>query len=168
MGYAPEEPGGGMLKIDIRPSATGTCLAIQGVIDECASFGPFGGLSGRVEIDLKGVRRINSFGARAWMDAIRELAQKARLSFVGCSPQVVDQLNMISGFLAGGSVVSFYAPMRCDGCDTEDLVLVTADACRNHDGFLPAVKCAGCGQRMYLDDVEDQYTLFLREPTRIR
>ncbi len=155
------------LQIDCRPTGRGTAATITGVIDENADLTVLTELSGHIEINLRGIRRVNSFGARTWMDAIREVSSRAHLVFIECSPPVIDQLNMIQGFLGHGDVKSFYAPMVCEHCESEALHLFDVAACRERDGGLPPVRCEECGLRMDLDDLEDQYTLFLREPTKV-
>jgi hypothetical protein len=100
------------------------------------------------------------------MDVIRALTAKARIQFVECPSPVIDQLNMLQGFLGGASVKSFFAPMLCEHCDrSHDHLFTTADV-RSLDGHLPRVECEHCGARCVLDDLEEQYLLFVREPTR--
>ena len=152
------------LHIDSRREGDTHKIAIRGVVDEDAELGALHGLRGKVELNLRGLHRFNSVGTRAWVDAMRTLARTASLVFVECSPAVVFQLNMISGFLAGGRVESFIAPMRCERCERELDQLVTTDECRALDG-LPPVACPGCRQPMELDELEDNYLLFIREPT---
>ena len=116
---------------------------------------------------MREIRRINSFGARAWMDAVRRANASASFRFFDCPPVVIDQVNMILGFLGGGSIETFLAPMVCSSCSYEGLQTFEANACRHNGGFLPAVPCPRCGTTLELDDLEDQYTLFLREPTAV-
>jgi hypothetical protein len=156
------------LEIKVEPAARGSKVEIRGVVDETSDFAALADLRDRVELDLSGIRRINSFGARSWMEALRALAKQASLVARRLSPPVVDQLNMITGFLAGARVLSFYAPMTCEHCDHEALHLFDAGEVSDRDGDLPPVKCPECGKTWDLDDIEDQYTLFLREPTVVR
>ncbi len=152
------------MNIEIRVDADRTQVTVRGVIDEDADFGSLAGLNGRIEFDLSGVRRFNSMGVRNWVDAIRPLSRRANVVFSRCSSPVVFQLNMISGFLGAGRVLSFFGPMRCEPCDLSVDHLFDRDDCED---CLPPVRCSGCGRDMELDDIEDQYTLFLREPTRV-
>jgi len=154
-----------VLQIGISPD--GKVVTINGVIDENADFGALQRLAGRVRIDLRGVRRLNSFGCRLWVDAVRVLAARAKVSFVACSSAIIDQLNTTYGFLGSATVESFIGPMRCDACDAEFDHVFEARACIADEG-LPAVACTSCGKRAELDDVEDRYLMFLREPTQIR
>lgn len=156
------------LEIKVEAAARGSKVVMSGVVDETADFSALEKLGDRVELDLAGVRRINSFGARSWMDALRGLAMRGSLVARRLSPAVVDQLNMITGFLAGARIESFFAQMACEHCDHEGLHLFEAGEVRDRDGDLPPVKCPECGKPWELDDLEDQYTLFLREPTVVR
>jgi anti-anti-sigma regulatory factor len=156
------------LEIKVEAAARGSKVVMSGVVDETADFSALEKLGDRVELDLAGVRRINSFGARAWMDALRALTRRAQVVCRRLSPPVVDQLNMITGFLAGARVLSFHAQMTCEHCDHEGLHLFEAEEVRDRDGDLPPVTCPECGKAWELDDLEDQYTLFLREPTVVR
>ena len=135
-------------------------VTVAGVIDEDADLGALAELAGAVELHLAGVRRINSVGVRMWVEAVSALDKRATLTFVGCSRAIVDQVNMIRGFLGHGTVRSFHAPMRCEPCDRDDDVLFEAAACAG--GRLPAVACPDCGKPMVLDDLESSYLLFLR------
>jgi eukaryotic-like serine/threonine-protein kinase len=156
------------LQIEMTPTEHGTRVSIVGIVDEDADLSSLRTLMGKCEVNLAGVRRINSFGARSWMDALRAAAKRAQLVFVECSPPIIDQLNMIRGFLAHGSVRSFYAPMLCERCNHETLHLFDVEACRDNYESLPPVPCSSCGAKMELDDLEDQYLLFIREPTSVR
>jgi hypothetical protein len=158
------------LTIDLREasgSSAGsgkTLVFLSGVVDENADMGALAGLTGRVDVNLKGVRRLNSIGVRHWIDALRALCLRAQVVYVECSVAVIGQLNMISGFLGQGRVASFYAAMRCERCDVDVDQLFERAEC---DDALPPVACARCGATLELDDDEDQYLLFLREPTRV-
>lgn len=153
------------LTIESEPSAGAEHLRLVGVIDESSDLSPLTRITGRVEINLRGVRRINSFGARHWMDAVRTLTSNAHVTFVECSTAIIDQLNMIQGFLGHATVRSFCAPMICPHCDEELIQVFDTNECREFGISLPDVECPTCARVMQLDDMEDQYLLFLREPT---
>lgn len=150
--------------LDVAARDGVTQVTIAGIIDEGADLSPLSNLEARaIEVSMRGVRRINSFGVRAWMDAVRRLPQSTRLHFVQCPPPVVDQCNMVAGFLGHGTLVSFYAPMVCTECDEQiDQLFLTA-ACRDNGGKLPPTPCPRCGRPMEVDDLEEQYLLFVRE-----
>lgn len=151
-------------RFEAAAEADGTrIIKLEGVVDEHADLAFFTDLHGPVKLSLKGVRRINSFGVRAWIDAIRRVPADCTFEFVDCPPPVVDQMNMVAGFLGRGKVSSFFAPMTCERCDLEqDHLFLVAD-CRRQGGKLPAVGCPSCGKPMEVDDLEEQYLLFVRE-----
>jgi len=139
-------------------------VSLAGVIDENADLALLTTLGGRpVRVNLRGVRRINSFGVRAWMDAIRKIPHATKLTFVQCPSPVIDQCNMVTGFLGHGTLESFYAPMACPECDEQVDQLFETTTCRANAGKLPETPCPRCSRPMEVDDLEDQYLLFVRE-----
>ncbi len=150
--------------IDVVAEADADVVTIAGVVDENADLSPLLRLGARpIRVHLRGVRRINSFGVRSWMDAIRHVPITAKLSFVHCPPPVVDQCNMVSGFLGHGALDSFYAPMTCAECDEQLDQLFETEVCRANGAKLPLTPCPRCGRPMEVDDLEDQYLLFVRD-----
>lgn len=134
-----------------------TCLKFGGMIDE--SFeGKKLGASVACEtlvLDLGGVKKISSFGIREWVDFVTTATKQARTTIlIECAPKVVDQLNMVANFTGGGRVFSFYAPFRCDYCDSEHRVLLQVD--RDMDTIktmkLAERPCPACNEGMYFDD----------------
>ena len=161
----PGIPAGAAPKLVIEKFADGgvACIRFAGTIDE--SFeGKKLGMTAAAEtlvLDLGGVKKISSFGIREWVDFVTSAARHARsLILIECSPKVIDQLNMVANFAGGGRVFSFYAPFRCDYCDTEHRVLLQVDR------DLEAIKslrlaerpCRSCKESMYFD--EDGATFF--------
>ena len=56
-------------------------VSLAGVIDENADLALLGTLGSRpIRVNLRGVRRINSFGVRAWMDVIRKIPRDTALN----------------------------------------------------------------------------------------
>lgn len=136
---------------------------VAGVIDESSDLGFFDRLTGHARIHLGGVRRINSFGVRSWMEAVRRVPESITYEFIECPPPVIDQMNMVKGFLGRGKVTSFYAPLACEDDDVEVDHLFDVAECRAAGGRLPDVPCPKCKKPMGIDDLEEQYLLFVRE-----
>lgn len=155
------------LRIDTHASNGGTRVSISGVIDENADFAPLFALTGNIEVNLRGVKRINSFGVREWIDAMRKLTDIANPSFVEVSSAAIDQLNMIQEFLGHAPVRSFCAPLVCPHCDAQETRVYNTRDCVDIDVCLPPTDCPSCARGMELDDVDDKYLLFLREPTQV-
>lgn len=152
--------------IRTEPRDRTTVVMIEGDIDEHADLSTLDSISGSVELNLAGVRRFNSMGVRDWIQALRGLSERGSLTCTNCSVAVVVQLNMISGFLCHATVRSFYAPMRCEGCDLHTNHLCLSDDVRAADAIEPP-PCATCGAPMELDEPADAYIFFLREPTLV-
>lgn len=138
---------------------------LHGVVDEFADLSALthGDLP-ELELDLHDVRRINSFGVRAWIEVMRQIPREVRVRFCKCSPPVVEQCNMVTAFSGHAEIVSFYAPMICEPCDEQLDILVDSESCRARGNTLPRTPCPSCQRDMEIDDLEEQYLLFLREP----
>ncbi|HEY5920535.1 MAG TPA: hypothetical protein VIV11_02640 [Kofleriaceae bacterium] len=152
-------------KLTIEKFADGgiACLKFNGTIDE--SFeGKKIARSIQAEtlvLDLGGVKKISSFGIREWVDfATAAVKQVKQMILIECAPKVVDQLNMVANFAGGGRVFSFYAPFRCDYCDSEQRALL--EVSKDFEA-IKAMKlgdrpCPSCKESMYFD--EDGSTYF--------
>lgn len=142
-------------------------LYLNGVIDEFADLSFFKHLQGRVVIHLAGVRRINSFGVRLWMDLVRVIPEEAEVTYVEVATSMVEQMNMVRGFFGRGKVDSFVAPMVCDTCGETTLRIFTLAECMStQPPSLPEGECGVCrGGTLELDDIEEQYLAFLRDFT---
>lgn len=138
-------------------------LVLSGVIDENADLTFLEKLTRPTRLNLRHVRRLNSYGVRAWIEAIRKVPEHIFLELVECPPSVVDQINMVAGFAGRGRIVSFFAPMVCEGCGHEQDQLFTVADFRVL-GHLPQALCPKCQRVMQVDDLEEQYLLFARDP----
>ncbi len=138
-----------------------TVLEVAGSIDEHADLSLLGNPTGVVEVDMRGVQRINSYGVRSWIDTIRRVPPDVTLIFTHCPPLVVDQMNMVEGLLGHGRLASFYAPMVCPACEHEELEFVEVSTCVAAGRKLPEARCSECGSIMQLDDLEDKFTYLL-------
>jgi anti-anti-sigma regulatory factor len=163
-GAAPAD-GPPVAKLTIEKFADGaiSCLKFNGTIDE--SFeGKKIARSVQAEtlvLDLGGVKKISSFGIREWVDfATTAVKQVKQMILIECAPKVVDQLNMVANFAGGGRVFSFYAPFRCDYCDSEQRTLleVSKDFEAIKSLKLGDRPCPSCKESMYFD--EDGSTYF--------
>jgi anti-anti-sigma regulatory factor len=152
-------------KLVIEKFADGgvACLRFIGTIDESFEGKKLGATAAGdvLVIDLGAVKKISSFGIREWVDFVAAAAKQVRsLVLVECAPKVVDQLNMVANFAGGGRVFSFYAPFRCDYCDSEHRVLLQVD--KDYE-IVKSMKlaerpCPSCKEAMYFD--EDGATFF--------
>lgn len=154
---APPDPAAPKLLVERFADGGIVCLKFGGTIDESFEGKKLGASlqCDTLVLDLGGVKKISSFGIREWVDFIVAAGKQARqLVLIECAPKVVDQLNMVANFAGGGRVFSFYAPFRCDYCDSEHRVLLQVD--RDHE-VIKAMKlaerpCPSCKEGMYFDD----------------
>ena len=158
-------PDGSAQKLSIEKFADGgiACLKFSGTIDEAFEGKKLGAqVAGDVlVVDLGAVKKISSFGIREWVDFITAAGKQVRsVVLIECAPKVVDQLNMVANFAGTGRVFSFYAPFRCDYCDSEHRVLLQID--KDHETIksmkLADRACPACNEAMYFD--EDGATFF--------
>lgn len=172
MEAATQQPGEGgaqdSQKLTIDKFADGAimCLKFSGTIDE-----DFHGkqIAATVKartliLDLADIKKISSFGIREWVDFITTVEKNTEeIILLECAPKVVDQLNMVANFAGSGKVFSFYAPYRCDYCDTDSRVLMQVD--RDWDVIKsmkpPERPCASCGEPEYFDEDPSSYFLYI-------
>jgi hypothetical protein len=151
------------LRLDKITDGGITLVKLGGTIDEQFEGKKIasGIKGGTLILELAEIDRISSFGIREWVDFIGAVsARVSSLWFVECAPKVVDQFNMVANFGGAGSLVSFYAPYRCDYCDDDRrrLVQVAQEWELLKSGKLPERVCESCGNAEYFD--EDPLTFF--------
>jgi thiol-disulfide isomerase/thioredoxin len=147
-------------------------LSFSGTIDEDTNF-PEVDLSGvaSVQLDLNGIKSINSVGIREWLDWIRPVAEKAPIVLENCPKSMVFQFNMVDGFLPPqSSVKSFFVPFFCESCDKEQNLLFNVGHEVAVDGgnlkiSFDAKQASGCGEAscsLEMDVTEAKYFQFLK------
>ena len=110
------------------------------------------------------MKKISSFGIREWVDFVTIATKNAKKTvLIECTPKVVDQLNMVANFAGAGRVFSFYAPFRCDYCDSEHRVLleVAKDMESIRSMKLAERPCPSCKEAMYFDEDGSTYFSFI-------
>jgi len=152
-------------KLQIEKFADGAiaCLKFNGTIDESFEGKKIARTiqADTLVLDLGGVKKISSFGIREWVDFVGTAGKQVKqMILIECAPKVVDQLNMVANFAGGGRVFSFYAPFRCDYCDSEQRVLL--EVAKDFEAIksmkLAERPCPSCKESMYFD--EDGSTYF--------
>ena len=159
--------GGCMSKFDLKIEKNGGAFKVtmNGVIDEDADFNPHS-LAGATSVDmnLQNVKSINSCGIREWIKWIGS-AGNAKVQYHECPKIIVDQINMVQGFLpAGGKVTSFFVPFYNEDSGTEKNVLFTYGKEYGDAGLTatPQIK-DDAGNEMEMDVVEAKYFKFLKK-----
>lgn len=139
-------------------------LQLAGTIDEDADFTAIS-LQGASEvyIDLENIKSINSCGIREWIKWIGTIPN-VKLTYAKCPKAIVDQMNMVDGFLpASGQVESFYVPYFNEEAGTEKNVLFRYGV-EFKEGFLqpPSEVKDDSGNLMEMDVIEAKYFKFIK------
>ena len=140
-------------------------LEVKGNIDEDANFTPPDlGSAGRVALDLNEVTAINSVGIREWIKWVKTMPASVKLSVRRCPKIIVDQINMVAGFLPAGTLIeSFYVPYYADGSGNEKMVLFTnGKEFKGGELFAPTEVKDDGGEEMEMDVIEAKYFKFLK------
>lgn len=133
---------------------------LSGQIDEDADLSLLNTDKAKIIFDLEQVSLINSCGIRDWVEYQSSLPQASQIIYRKCPQVIVEQLNIIKGFIKEGGVVeSFFAPYYNDAKDEEVKLLITpADVV---DSKAPA-KTDDEGNELEFDEIEMQYFNFLK------
>lgn len=140
-------------------------LQLKGNIDEDANFAPpdIAG-AGAVVLDLEGVNAINSVGIREWIKWVKAFPTTLQLSVRKCPKIIVDQINMVAGFLPTHAVVeSFFVPYYSDSSGNEKMVLFeNGKEFSNGEVNAPPEVKDDSGEVMEMDVIEAKYFKFLK------
>ena len=151
--------------ITVTKEQNGTTLVVRmkGSIEENVNFEELiGPAPAELHVYTREVPRINSVGVKGWIRFFTAVAQKGtRLRFFECSTAIVEQLNLISNFAAGGSVESIYVPFSCTSCKSELIGLYPTQKLKETNLQIPELKCSKCSGRAVFDDIPEEYFGFL-------
>lgn len=120
-------------------------------------------LTRSIVINFRQVTYINSLGVRAWINFMRDLSGKS-IVFEECTPEIVNQINMIPNFRGNAIVKSVYGSFYCNQCDSTQEMLF------EHDKNFPKPpayevqppKCHKCGSDdTEFEEVEDAFFAFV-------
>ncbi|MBX2994758.1 MAG: hypothetical protein KF681_08045 [Bdellovibrionaceae bacterium] len=152
-------------EIKVEKAGANANVVVSGVIDEDADFKPYD-LSGATNIDLHlgNIKSINSCGIREWIKWIGT-AGAAKVQYHECPKIIVDQINMVQGFLPSqGSVISFYVPYYNDDSGSEKNVLFKYGQEFTENGVkAPEAVTDESGAPMEMDVVEAKYFKFIKK-----
>lgn len=141
-------------------------VKLHGHIDEDAQFNSLG-LDGakKVVLDLDSVTAINSCGIREWIKWIRTAPPAAQIVYQKCPKVIVDQINMVAGFLPdNGKVESFYVPYYSDESGNEKMILFRdGSEFKQGELFPPEAVKDTDGKDMEMDVIEAKYFKFLKK-----
>jgi hypothetical protein len=138
-----------------------TYLALSGALDR-APAPPRARLAPLVLVDLEGVGRVTSSGARELATWVEQLGGSSRnVVLVDCPPPVVALLNLIRSFLGTATVLSIRAPYYCEQCGAERALSIPVEALVGKDvPEAPPLLCEEDGATLVFDDIEKSYFAF--------
>lgn len=140
-------------------------VTLSGVIDEDIDFTkyPIEGAK-QIQLNLGGIKSINSCGIREWIKWINK-AKDASIVYDQCPKIIVDQINMVEGFLpSNGRVASFYVPYYSEESGNEKNILFTWGKEFTDKGLMtPAAVKDEDGSEMEMDVIEAKYFKFLKK-----
>lgn len=139
-------------------------VRLQGLMDEDMDLSKISTVNeDKLVFDFKEVTGINSCGIRDWITFLGELSQTVNVAYINCPQVIIEQMNMVKGFLPEGAVIeSFYAPFFCEECDNEEKVLMSPNDIIG--GKAPTdLKCSSCGAvGLEFDSLPNQYFHFIK------
>lgn len=153
----------GKLDVEMNNNSGVLNVKLNGSIDEDVNFSKYA-LSGAqaIELDLKGVTGINSCGIREWIKWLNSSAA-SKLKFHNCPKVIVDQINMVDGFLpTSAEVASFYVPYYNEDTGSEKNVLFRNGIEYSAGQINPPKVQDDDGNEMEMDIIENKYFKFLR------
>lgn len=141
-------------------------LLFFGNIDENASFtGAILEGTKDLVIDLEKVEAINSCGIRDWIEWLKTAPTDAKIEYRNCPKVIVDQMNMIKGFLpANASVESFYVPYYAPDSDEEKMILYrrTIDFKEGNVDIKDTITDPDTNVEFELDVIPEKYFKFIK------
>lgn len=155
----------GKFDLQIEKNGNDWKIRMSGTVDEDVDFGQYSLTgAGSIELFLGEVKSINSCGIREWIKWIGT-AGGVPISYNECPKIIVDQINMVQGFLpAQGRVNSFYVPYYNEESGSEKNVLFKLGSEFTETGEIkaPMVKDDE-GHEMEMDVVGAKYFKFLKK-----
>lgn len=126
-----------------------------------------------IHLNFSKVTWINSIGVKKWISWQNQIGENRILVFEECRRVVVDQINVLAGFLMQSArVESFYIPFHCGKCDIESVILVKrgtdytlATSESKAQLTLPEPDCSNCKEKLQLDVLPEKYLGFLKRVT---
>jgi hypothetical protein len=156
-----------MSKFDVKMNKAGEKLNVvmAGTIDEDADFTQLSlSGAGQIEIQMSGLKSINSCGIREWIKWM-STAPAANITFNECPKVIVDQINMVDGFLpTNAKVQSFFVPYYNDDSGAEKNVLFRLGTEFTETNVAPPAEVKDeDGNPMEMDVIESKYFKFIKK-----
>jgi anti-anti-sigma regulatory factor len=154
----------GQLKFISETAGDSLVIHIEGSINEDLVIEKAAELKhAHIIFDMQKVKMINSCGIREWIRMLDQHGTEAKFEYVNVPQIVIQQMNMISGFLTKNAKVNtFYAPYFIEDLDEERQVLLKADEIKDFKAPKMSATVDGTEYELDFDAIEDQYFRFLK------
>lgn len=154
----------GQLKFDIDQQDQTLMIKVTGSINEDLQIEKLSDLkASHMIFDVDAVKMINSCGIREWIRLIESFGSAVTLEYIKVPQIVIQQMNMISGFLSkNAKVTSFYAPYFIEDLDEERQMLLRVDEIVNFKAPVMTTEVDGENYKLDFDAIEEQYFRFLK------
>lgn len=140
-------------------------VRLEGALDETVDLAQtIGTVNGyHLELNLKGVTRINSQGVRQWMRFVQSvIAKGVNVRYLECSPAFVEMLNLVMSLGQGVTVDSIQVPYYCAQCGKDWQGVFRCGDIKRIQFNIPPLPCPSCQSIAELDDVSSIYFAFLQ------
>lgn len=152
------------VQINLEDQGSTRNITISGIIDEEFNFKELLGDFSQMSVDFKELKVINSCGIREWINFIEKLGSTTEISYHNCPQIIIQQMNMVAGFLSkNAKVISFYAPYYCEESDEEKMVLLESKNIENNKAPVITQEVNGESVELEFDAIEEQYFKFLKD-----
>lgn len=154
----------GKLDVKIDKNSEKLNIHMSGTIDEDVDFTQMNLVEAQeIDLELSGIKSINSCGIREW---IKWMAtnKNAKINFNQCPKVIVDQINMVDGFLPqNGKVSSFFVPYYNDNSGSEKNILFRYGTEFTEGEVKPPSEIKDdLGNEMEMDIIESKYFKFVK------
>lgn len=154
----------GQLKFHNEDQDQSILVKIEGSINEDLQIEKVSDLKRpHIIFDMDQVKMINSCGIREWIRLIESFGSDVTLEYIKVPQIVIQQMNMISGFLSkNAKVISFYAPYFIEDLDEEKQILLRSDEIKDFKAPKMTTNVDGSEYPLDFDAIEEQYFKFLK------
>jgi anti-anti-sigma regulatory factor len=154
----------GQLKFFSETTGNSLVIHIEGSINEDLVIEQAAGLHHpHIIFDMQKVKMINSCGIREWIRMLEKHGPDTQFEYVNVPQIVIQQMNMISGFLTkNAKVITFYAPYFIEDLDEERQILLKSEEIKDFKAPKMTATVDGTEYELDFDAIEDQYFRFLK------
>ena len=156
------------VRINVSRKEGTAMLSLRGSIDENANMSLshlHSHINERdVAFNFAQVDYVNSLGVRCWIHFLRSFQEGRRITFWGCSSDIVSQMSILPDFQGHGTVRSILAEYECESCShhtTKEFNVPDQPDALWHQ--LDHVICPNCKSEMLSDEDEEVFLFLFQE-----